>query len=310
MKRRLLQVAISVVLCGVLVSLADWRSVGARLLELDATLLAAGLALFVPQTVLSAWRWQRMTADVMRLSLGESLRLTLASSALNLVVPSKLGDFSKAALASTAATGDRRRLAVLVAVEKGADLTVLLLAMLVGMQAGWFAAVVGGLIVVVGWHALSLRRACTGTTDHAPAAPWRATLVPASPIGFLAATAVLWTLHLTQIHCFLLAAGVPTSWSMTAARVPAALLAGVVPAAFCGIGTRDAALVQLYADAAPAATMLVVGLLTSLRYVVPGAIGIPFLASLRRSPTAEPRPVARSTNHLPRPRPVATSATV
>lgn len=298
MIRRVVQIAISVGLCGVLVSLADWRSVGARLLELDAALLTAGLVLFVPQTVLSARRWQRMTVDVARLSIGEALRLTLASSALNLVVPSKLGDFSKAAFMPVAAGSDRKRLAALVAVEKGTDLAVLLVIMLVGMQFGWLSlgVAVAAFCGVVAWHVLSVRRV------------WLGRWSPSSPLRFVGATALLWALHLTQIHCFLLAAGVPTSWGMTALRVPAALLAGIIPAAFCGIGTRDAALVQLYADSAPAATMLVVGLLTSLRYVVPGAIGIPFLVSLRRSQAKPSRPVERSANRRRGPRQVATSA--
>lgn len=283
MTRRLLQIGVSLVLCGVLVSLADWRAIGAQLVELDPGWLAAGLALFVPQTIVSAWRWKRMIADVAPLKLSDSLRHTLAASTLNLVVPSKLGDFSKAAFVPVTVDGGRKRLAKLVAVEKGSDLAVLLSAMLVATCAGWLG-VVGALVVVLAaWMALSR--------------------------AFVSATLVLWTLHLTQIHCFLLSADVPTSWLTTAARVPAALLAGIVPAAFCGIGTRDAALVQLYADSAPAATMLVVGLLTSLRYVVPGAIGIPLLVSLRRRPTTPSSPIARSTSRRPLPRPVATSAT-
>ena len=58
------------------------------------------------------------------------------------------------------------------------------------------------------------------------------------------------------------------------------LYAGLLPISFCGLGTRDAALVYLFADIAPASTMTVVGLLTGLRYVIPGAVGIPFVGRM------------------------------
>jgi hypothetical protein len=94
------------------------------------------------------------------------------------------------------------------------------------------------------------------------------------------ATLVLWWLHLVQIEQFLLAAGVVLPWNESMVRVPAALLAGLAPFAYCGAGTRDGALVWLFRDVAPASTMAVVGLLTLSRYLVPGAAGIPFAVQL------------------------------
>jgi hypothetical protein len=280
--KRPLQVVVSMAICVALYRAADWRGVAASLATLNGRWLVAALALFVPQTIVSAWRWRRMIAPVATVSLGESLRHTLAASALNLVVPSKLGDFSKAAFVRVADGGKRQRLAVLCGVEKAADLAALFVILFAATRGRAAIAAITAIVVAVVAH----RRYGV----------------------FAVATAVLWTLHLAQIHCFLLAADVPTSWTMTAARVPAALLAGVLPAAFCGIGTRDAALVWLFADVAPAATMAVVGMLTALRYVVPGLIGIPLLLSLRQP--AEPAvPVVRSASLPRRPRPAETFAT-
>jgi hypothetical protein len=202
---------------------------------------------------------------------------------LNLVLPSKLGDFSKAAFPVVGDGRDRRRLAVLAGIEKGTDLAALFVAMGCAMYA-WAAPAACATIAVV----MLLRR---------------------RTVPLLAATAVVWVLHLAQIHCFLLAADVPTSWTMTAARIPAALLAGVMPAAFCGIGVRDAALIWLFADVASAATMAGVGLLTALRYVVPGAIGIPLLVTLRRPADPAAAQVVRSASRPRRPRPADSFAT-
>ncbi len=90
-------------------------------------------------------------------------------------------------------------------------------------------------------------------------------------------------MHLAQLHFFIRACGVDVTLATTLQRAPIALFAGLIPAAFCGIGTRDAALVWLFVDVAPAPTMAIVGMLTALRYLVPGAVGIPVLLSLRRS---------------------------
>jgi uncharacterized membrane protein YbhN (UPF0104 family) len=61
------------------------------------------------------------------------------------------------------------------------------------------------------------------------------------------------------------------------AIAPLAILAGLLPLTFAGVGTRDAALVFFYAPymSAPAAAAL--GLLCTLRYVLPALIGLPFL---------------------------------
>src|SRR5690606_18407032 len=95
--------------------------------------LAAALSMFVPQTAVSAWRWQGLTAGIHQISLMTALRQTLAASALNLVVPSKLGDLSKAGMLPRQAI---KPAAGLVVLEKGSDVAALLV--LLGL--GWLGA--------------------------------------------------------------------------------------------------------------------------------------------------------------------------
>src|SRR5690606_35511080 len=110
-----------------------------------------------------------------------------------------------------------------------------------------------------------------------------AALAPKQAIALIAATFLLWSLHLWQIDFFMRAAGVTVPWPLAASRIPLAIFAGLLPLSCCGVGTRDAALVWLFADAAPASAMAVVGLLTALRYLLPGAFGIAVLAAGRSS---------------------------
>lgn len=255
--KRIIKLAAAVVLLAALYRAADWRAVGRVLAALDRGYLLAGLLLFVPQTLISAVRWKKLVAPLTALSLGDALRHTLAASALNLVVPSKLGDLSKAAMLPA----ERTRAGGLAVLEKVADVVALALV--------WGA---GALAVDARWlSGLLLALVATGCWRR-----WR----ESAGYGLASYSLVLWTLHLLQIDCFLKAAGVFVPWTVASARIPAAIFAGLLPISFCGIGTRDSALVWLFSDLAPAPAMAAVGALTALRYLVPGAAGIPFVPGL------------------------------
>ena len=286
--KRLVKIAAAAVLLAALYRAADWRAVAGVLASLDAGYLAAGLLLFAPQTFVSAARWKRLVAPLASISLGESLRQTLAASAMNLILPSKLGDLSKAAMLP----GEQARAGGRAVLEKAADVAALALLWAAG------AAVAGGFI----WCCVLLAVAAAVCS-----ARWRTS----SGYWLAGSSLVLWSLHLLQIDCFLKAAGVFVPWATAAARVPAAIFAGLLPISFCGIGTRDSALVWLFSDVAAAPAMAAVGVLTALRYLVPGAAGIPFVSLLRSGrraeqgfetdlrPGLEPRQIGQQLLHRP-----------
>ena len=263
---RAAKVTVAVILLVALYTMADWRAVARAVAGLDPGYLVPALILFVPQTLVSAARWRFLAAPVCRISLLEGTRQTLAASALNLVIPSKLGDLTKA-LMLPVEPADRVKAGRWVVFEKISDVAALSAFVVVGSIAvdcrilTGVAALLLALFWLTGRSTLRLPRDSILT---------RATICAAWSI-------VLWSLHLLQIHWFLLAAGVETSLAVTAARVPLAIFAGLLPVSFCGLGTRDAALVWLFSDTAPAATMAAVGALTALRYLVPGLAGIALL---------------------------------
>ena len=96
----------------------------------------------------------------------------------------------------------------------------------------------------------------------------------------------LWFLHLLQIWMFILALNAWTPFLISLALSPLAILAGLLPLTFAGVGTRDAALEMLYvpyfilADATAQTateTALALGLLCTSRYLLPAIGGLPFL---------------------------------
>jgi hypothetical protein len=72
-------------------------------------------------------------------------------------------------------------------------------------------------------------------------------------------------------------------WAAVAARVPIAILAGLVPLTFAGVGTRDAALVVLLGPLVGADVAAALGVLFLLRYLVPGLLGVPLLPRVLRA---------------------------
>jgi uncharacterized protein (TIRG00374 family) len=95
----------------------------------------------------------------------------------------------------------------------------------------------------------------------------------------------IWFLHLVQIWMFTVAIRWSVPFLANLALSPLAILAGLLPLTFAGVGTRDAALVFFYAKlAAPGqhpymteAAAAALGVLCTLRYVLPAILGLPFL---------------------------------
>lgn len=272
--------AVAMLLLACLYCAADWRQVAAALAALDTRYVAAAVAMFVPLTLLSALRWKEMVRNIARITLIEAVRHTLVGSAWNLLLPAKLGDLTKIALLPRQENGEERGSVRAVVVEKIADVAMLLLLIVLGASGG------GGRLLTVVLILLGTRAALRERRLRADARSTSAAERPRrlSWSGLLTLSLALWTLHLVQIDLMLKAAGVFVPWSTALARAPLALFAGLVPISFCGIGTRDAALVVLFADVASAPTMAAVGLLTALRYLVPGAVGIALMAAWQKHP--------------------------
>ncbi|MGK7881672.1 MAG: YbhN family protein [Crocosphaera sp.] len=87
----------------------------------------------------------------------------------------------------------------------------------------------------------------------------------------------LWFLHLLQIWFFILALNAWVPFITNLALSSLAILAGLLPLTFAGVGTRDAALVYLYQPYFSASVGAALGILCTSRYFIPALVGLPFL---------------------------------
>jgi uncharacterized protein (TIRG00374 family) len=299
--KRALAIAVSLGLVAVIWWRADPAAVLAALGSVEGGWFAFALLMVVPLTAATALRLCALSRGA--LGLGEGTRLVLSASSLNLVLPSKMGDLAKAiVLRSRHGMGGSRAVA-LVVLEKLLDLMALLLvgAMLLWLSAPevpglplWTAGAMatGLLLFAFTLPASPLPRLARALAHRLPAGVGRRLFALLDGwedlVGWfwanrglaaavVAGSLLLWAAHLFQMWLF--ARAIATDVPMLAAMALAflAILAGLLPFTFAGIGTRDAALVLLFAPWLTPAEGALLGLFATLRYVLPAAAGLPFI---------------------------------
>lgn len=313
--KRLLPLAITILLVALILWRLDRPALLANLRNIDGAWFLAGIAFFVPQGVVIAWRWKKIIEPLVTMPLGEAARLVFASQSMNLILPSKLGDLTKAVFLYRGGALDLPRATQVVVFEKLLDVAALAFWMLLGLvgfvatggiatRPATFApavATAAGLgvvaitLVAVLYYvpferipALARLRTQTerpgirgkfarmATLGHEVMAvlqksPGRRWLVQAASLA-------IWALHLAQIYCFFRALGAQPPMIAFAAFMPLSIFVGLLPFTIAGIGTRDSAMIQLFLGYAPKEVLAGVGLLITLRYLVPAACGLPYLA--------------------------------
>jgi hypothetical protein len=319
MVKKLLSLGVSLVLLGLIYWKIDLGRVVPVFESASAAWLVLSLAMVVPLTMATAWRLCALMPRGMPLGFFESNRLILLASVLNMVLPSKMGDVAKAGF--MARRGHLRgSLALsLVVFEKACDMASLLAWCAFGLALYprkdalfWIltAAVAAGFLLLgllLGspafarffFHAAGrvapggIRRKLTALDEswgEMHGAFWgdRRRL-----LGVAAGSVGIWFLHLLQIWMFTLALNVEVPFVANLALAPLAILAGLLPLTFAGVGTRDAALILLYAPYMAAPDAAALGILCTLRYVLPALGGLPLLGGsldkvreLRESPPA------------------------
>ena len=300
--RRLVTLLISLAIIGVILWKIDRADLAHRFRHLDGFFFSLALACFVPQTLVAAKRWQVLLRGSCDVSLWSATRVILASSTLNVILPSKLGDMAKPYFHSRRGELKTGVGLVLVVIEKLLDVGTLSVFVLLGIlslrerdlkvlacgAAASLALILVAFLFLGEPRTRGIYRLLTGRVPSR-LTPWiegfwadwekvlsglKATRGRFSSIQAL--SLLLWLLHLIQIYLFFLTLKHPVPILLVYALVPPAIFIGLLPISFAGIGTRDSALIYLFAPYASASLMAGVGILTSVRYVVPALFGLPF----------------------------------
>lgn len=302
-KKRALSLLISLGILALIYLRIDLERLAAVFRQCDFGLLFLSLAMVIPITLATAWRLQFMAPEKVAMGLLESNRLILAASTLNMVLPSKMGDVIKAYFMRDKGQISGSLALSLVVFEKGSDMLSLLFWCCLGLLVYpskdfmfWLMTLcIGGgflfCFLMLGSKQFSLfffrlfrlvpveklqRKISSFETGWMEMYHYfwsDARRLMALSVGSIG----IWLLHLLQIWLFILALRGEVPFLANLALSPLAILAGLLPLTFAGIGTRDAALIYFFAGFIDAETAAALGLLCTSRYFIPALAGLPFL---------------------------------
>lgn len=306
--KRIAALGISVAILVLIFTRIDTHKFFYYLRNIDPLLFSLSILMFVPQFLVMARRWQLIIEESCRISLWNALWLLLAGNTLNMVLPSKLGDFAKTLYHRNNNGIELKKGIFLTIIEKCLDIGSVSLVLLggaifirnkdhaVSLSIALSAAIVIAVILLftIDIRMLGLERLIPNTRLREKATDflnkWEEALQSqkassAKMIKLAALSIFLWCLHIGQIYLFFLALGSTVSPAVVFALAPVSILIGLIPVSFGGIGTRDAALIYLFAPYEKAPLMASVGVLCTLRYLVPALVGLPFIPRLGFKPS-------------------------
>ncbi len=301
--RRLVLLGIGVAILALIYRAVDPGAILAALKNVLPGPLAGAAILLAGSVLLSAVRLNLLLPPDRRPGTGASLRLTLAASVFNLILPARSGDLLKSLFMGRQGRVSGALALALVVFEKTTDLLALLIWCAAGLALRFrdepfhrlmLAVVVAGLAAGTALiasprladvlFAMAARlgpgsmadrvRALRASWSEMHAMFWRAWPASVTTMGL---SMLIWFLHLMQFWFLARALGAPVPLAATLALVPLAILAGMIPVTVAGIGTRDAALIALLRPYMSPAAGAALGVLATLRYVLPALAGLPAL---------------------------------
>ncbi len=293
--------AMSVALLVTLYRSIDMRLVFDALIHADPLWLAISVGMILPITFLRAVRFYWVAPQGSLPGLGEAMRLTLVSSALNVFLPAKAGDLIKSYFVATRSNTAAGVALSIVVYERLCDVFGLIAWCLVGWVVGrpridgvdlpfWeLLAVLGATCAVlimseraarfVQWGARTLLpgRRLKKLHDLAEGWPGLLRVLGGRRRWIVSYSLALWLMHLFQIWLFTVALRVDVPFTVSASLSAVALIAGQIPLTFAGLGARDVVLVVLLARYMSSELAAAMGVLISTRNLLPPLLGLPIM---------------------------------
>jgi glycosyltransferase 2 family protein len=304
MKIRLLSILVSITIIALIYWQVDFEKIILVFLEVNILWLVLALFIVIPTILLTALRLKFLSLQSNKIDYLDAIKLILAASVMNLVLPSKMGDVAKGVFIVKDKNISYAQAIPLVVFEKINDILALLLWCIFGLillqkfggiyvillslsllffvfgvlavSSKLFANIIFNLILLFLPNSFSVS---TNKFRNGWLEVCNFINKEKSKVLMLALLSIfIWFLHLLQIWLFILSLGSSVDFMLSLAITPLAIFAGLLPLTFSGIGTRDFAFIYLYAAYLSAPTAAALGLLATLRYIIPAIMGIPFFS--------------------------------
>ena len=302
-RRKIISIIISLTIIIVIYLKIDFSGFIETLRNFDIIWLIISLVMVIPITLLTTLRFKQLIPSELKFRFHNLISLILSASTLNMILPSKMGDIAKAFFMKNNGQLNSRSFALAIVIfEKTCDLLALLIFCLFGSiiyinqnQSFWIVCVLIILGLIIGFLLLGSKKLAKFFFNFihklSPNRIKKEIIKMSSSwnkmqkffwddknkiLKTAANSLIIWFLHLVQIWFFILAlkAWVPFSYNL--ALAPLSILAGLLPLTFAGIGTRDAAIIFFFKPFFSSSVGAALGLLCTLRYIIPAIAGIPF----------------------------------
>ena len=298
-----ISVLVSGLILLVLYSTIDFVAFLNILFDVNASLFFFGIFLVIPITLLVAFRLNWLSSENSKIGYIESLKLVLAASVMNLVLPAKMGDIFKSSFMTINKNNEYENNVALVMFEKICDLLALLLCCFFGLlvfEIDYSTFIL--LFIIISFFIVFCSLSLLSETFSIFIFKLIWVLIPQKYenrirkfqdawlcmnkivlveknkfVSIFIFSVLLWLCHLFQIWIFILSLGVMgVTFLNNLAITPVAIFSGLLPLTFAGIGVRDLAFIYFYAPYFSSSIGAALGTLATLRYILPALFGIPF----------------------------------
>lgn len=299
---KIISVIISIVIMIIIYLNIDFSGFIEIFRNSDIKWLIISLLMVIPTTFFTTFRFKQLIPGEIKFKFSDLFGLILSASTMNMLLPSKMGDIAKAFFMKKRGNLDGTLALSIVVFEKTCDFIALLIFCLLGLiiysgrnKLFWIIGAIIMFGLIVGVLLLASRKV---------AKLFFSSLHKLVPVRFkenvikmcfswnkmqnyfledknrllkISANSILiWFLHLLQIWFFILALKLWVPFIYNLALASLSILVGLLPLTLAGIGTRDAAIILFYNPFFNSAAGAALGLLYTLRYIIPAIAGIPF----------------------------------
>ena len=290
-KKFLLLLLITIGIFALLFSRIDFFSIIHILLNINIlTLVIAFLFTFVLTLIMSK-RWQILLhASCIDISFKESFEIIIGTYPFAAIMPSMSSDLVRAIPLK-----DRYRLSKVIGScisEKTFDFLILLLILFIGMSLtnnwNYLNILVISLLLIIIFIFFIRKRFTLPVSER-----WNERLSNIfdslrivikdkyTVLIVIFYTLSIWILSVFQVVLFFYAVNVSVPLTVICAFIPLAIFIGLIPVSLGGAGTRDAAIILLFAQYGTTSQLLAVGILFSFfRCWLPAIIGLPFMEKM------------------------------
>lgn len=298
MFKQILGLAISLSILVVIYGNLDFRQLIIILQNCNWIWIGLSLSMAVPIILLNALRLQQLIPTKAKLGWTEATRLILIANTLNMVLPSKMGDIAKAYFIKKQGYLGSSSSLYLVVIEKIFDMLSLVLWCSLGLILYPHKnRILVALYMIVAFITITgiflfyrkavnllllLSKNLNSSKTKVLLKFWQELqiYVDGSRNGLFKVSVtslIISFLNFLQIWLLILAVREWIPFVVNLALTPLAVLAGLFPLTFAGIGSRDAAFIVLYQPFFNAPKAAALGLLCTSRYLIPALIGLPIV---------------------------------